>query len=251
MDIKKAMLKTGALLAFCAFSTASSATVVSISDMVSFNFGSNNISDYSAGTDGMGANIQTVVTDVQTVSLDRFDASLGQLLDVAIWFESDWSLGSVVRSYDPRFLATASGAGYSVSNQAIRLVDPFMAVEQNHEVNMAACNDFGYCGSGMQMLGTFDGQFNLASFGLSDFIGTNALDFSLARTLVADLTYCGPYDQCGLHNKDNQWSGSLHVSYLFDDAPQQEVDVPEPSTLALLGLGLLGIGATRLGRKKA
>jgi hypothetical protein len=257
MDLKQTLYKTSAIIALCAFSSISSATIISSSDMTSFSFSSNSlIFDYNDGVDEEGANIRTVVRDVQTISMDRFDGSLGQLLDVNISFESDWTLGSSVNSFDTRFRATASGAGRSISNQAIRLVDPNREVERNHEVLRDNCRDLRSCSSSSQDSGSFDGTLDLTSFGLDEFIGTDQIDFRIVRTLIADLTRCGPYDQCSQRNKYNSWSGNIVVSYTYDDSPapvvddEVEVNVPEPSTLVLLGMGLLGIGASRLGRKR-
>jgi hypothetical protein len=255
MDLKQTIYKTSAIIALCAFSSMSSATVVTISDMMSFSFSKINLYDYDAGTNDDGSNIQAVSREVQTISMDRFNDSLGQLMDVNIWFESDWTLGSSVTSYDSRNIASASGAGRSISNQVVRLVDPDREVERNHEVLRDSCSDLLSCSSGSYDTGSFDGALDLSSFGLSDFVGTDQIDFRIVRTLIADLTRCGPYDQCSQRNKYNSWSGNIHVSYTYDDSPEPvdnevEVNVPEPSTLVLLGMGLLGIGASRLSRKR-
>ncbi len=253
MNIKSIFAKS-AFAALLACSTAVNATIMSVGDTATFSFASQTLFDWNDGTDSSGQNYRTVVRDVQTLNLDRFDASLGQLLDVNIWYTTDWSLSAMVYAYDSRTRAlTASGAGRSVSNQAIRLVDPNREVERNHEVVRTNCRDTGGCTSYANESGGFNGAFDLSAFSLSDFIGTDALDFRIVRTLISDLTRCGYFDTCYERNNNNAWSGSLFVSYLYDDSPEPEVSVPvpEPSTLALLGLGLLGIGATRLGRKKA
>ena len=72
--------------------------------------------------------------------------------------------------------------------------------------------------------------------------GYIALDFRFVRTLTSDLPRCGKNDNCGYFNYNNAWGGTVNVSYTYS--------VPEPSTLVLLGIGMLGLGTTRI-RKRA
>ncbi len=183
--------------------------------------------------------IFTQVTDSVLVSLDRFDGSLGNLTGVDIWFETNWNLSSMVNSFDTVSGArTASAAGRSISNQSARLIDPFRDIQSNREVVRSTCNDTGSCTDTVTDSGIFNDAFDLSVFTLSDFIGLNALDFRFVRTLTSDLTRCGNNDNCGHFNFNNAWGGTVFVSYTYS--------VPEPSILALLGLGLLGLGITRL-----
>jgi hypothetical protein len=245
----KTALKT-AFIVLCCFGAAAHATVMKLNYIESFGFSSNDrIFDQELGQDDSGENNRTLVRDSQLISIDRFDSTLGELLNVSIWFETEWNLAAVVQSYDKRFgIKTATGKGRSISNQAVRLIDPNGEAESNHEVLRTSCSGIYSCSDSKGNSGIFSDGLNLSDFSLSDFIGTDGLDFEVERTLIADLTYCGYRDNCYQRNNNNAWGGSIFVSYTYDDSP--DVSVPEPSTLVLLGMGLLGIGATRLGRKR-
>jgi hypothetical protein len=186
----------------------------------------------------------TVAKDSVVVSLDRFDSSLGNLAGVDIWFESDWNLTSHVDSWDTRdpnnWVPKASAAGRSISYQSARLIDPFRDIQNNREVIKSSCNDLVSCVATESDSGAFDSVFDLSSFQLSDFIGSDSLDFRFVRTLTSDLTRCGVSDWCSHTNSNNAWSGTVYVSY----------ELPEPSSLLLIGFGFLGLGAQKLRTRK-
>jgi hypothetical protein len=242
--LKKLFLVAG-MLAVSAIGTSAQAALMTTGDSVAFSFASyDNLIDRNPGLDAAGKHIFSKNVQRQNLSLNRFDASLGTLTQVDIWFDSAWSLGSSVDSVDPRGNKRASAKGRSASKQRVQLLDPNKEVAANNEVLWSTCNDKPSCTASSLTSGVFSSSFDLGAFSLADFIGSDALDFRVVRRLESDLRVCGPFDFCSHKNSDNAWSGNIYVSYTYD--------LPEPSTLALLGLGLglAGLGSSRMRRGK-
>lgn len=242
----KTILRSVGFLAICCTANPLNASIMTTGDSATFDFYSYDaLLDRNPAQDEAGHNYEASQIDRIKLSLDRFDAALGTLLGVAIWFESDWSLTSTIHAYDTRFgTSTASGFGKSVSNLQVRLIDPSLEVVWNNETIVVNCKDNPECQASDSASGAFDGSFDLGGFGLSDFIGSDLLDFRIVRTLRADLLNCGAFDSCWQKNSGNAWTGSVNVEYSYST-------VPEPATMALMGIGLAGLGAGRLRKRKS
>lgn len=185
----------------------------------------------------------------ELIFIPMFNSALGELVDVEILFNTSWSFSSTFRATDPygQIIGTG-GAGRSVTDMRVRLVDPKTAdgkntVEKNKVVEKNNCNaNNTLCRDNDNLSGNFSGSLDWAGgLTLADFIGSGDLKFSMYRNMLARLTSCGYNDSCVQRNRRNNWSGSVTVNYTYS--------VPEPTTLALLGLGLAGLGASRLRKR--
>lgn len=240
------LFKTGAaILGLAALALQAEAGVIK-SDSHTGNFAYNQAAVSDTVLD---SNAVTLKSPNELIYIPMFDSSLGTLVDVEINFLTSWSFSSTFRATDPygNFIGTG-GSGRSSTDMRVRLVDPKTAdnkntVERIKVVERNNCNEYSNsCRDNDNLSGDFNGSLDWASgLTLNDFIGTGDLKFSMYRNMLAKLTTCGFNDTCVQRNRQNNWGGSVTVNYKYD--------VPEPSTLALLSLGLIGLGAGRLKKR--
>jgi len=199
-------------------------------------FSSDNFSTTSSHTNPLQSEV---------LSFDAFDESLGVLTGVSISFESDWSLGATM---DARFTSPPPpdvspiviGAGASRIAMSIMLTVPAGDFVSEQSNNLSNCIGFLACNHSDSIGGSFDGDILWdAPISLEDFIAED-LSITLTRSLAARVDDCAAGATCIQTNNNNGWFGSVLVAYSYES-----VSVPEPASLALLVLGIAGLGVSR------
>jgi hypothetical protein len=229
-----------------AFSLQAQANTISYSD--SFAFNQKSISDTTNDSTA-----EALKSPNQLIYIPLFDDSLGALTDVEISFQSAWSFSSTFKATDPLgTIIGTGGAGTASTDMRVRLVDPKdingkNTVDRTKVVSTNNCLLYANsCRDNDNLSGDFSGSLDwTGGLALADFIGIGDLKFSMYRNMTADLTACYYNDTCFQKNRLNNWAGDITVNYTYSAA------VPEPSTLALMGLGLAGFGAGRLRKRKS
>ncbi|GAA3566026.1 choice-of-anchor E domain-containing protein [Marinobacter xestospongiae] len=245
--MKKSQALTGMAAAIALMSFSGAASALSISDTSSFGFGSLEFYD----KEGINNDPMEVRTRNQGLALNGFDSSMGMLTGVSIEFESDWSLKSKVAAQDNHnsWLSHDYTNGYAKAESYfyIDMINPNAPVSASMTQESASCSGKGWwgasCSDSNQKTGSFDGLLDLSSLSLADFLDT-VLTFDIKNVLKAEADTSDHDTWVYAYNKKNWWQGSVTVTYDYE-----EYAVAEPSAVALLGLGLFGLGALRRRRQ--
>ncbi|MBV1921813.1 MAG: choice-of-anchor E domain-containing protein [Pseudomonadales bacterium] len=237
--MKLSSLKKIALIATLGlFATAANAGIISYSD--SWSFGSSQFYD----SESPGQNSRT---EQDHLSFSRFDSSIGILTGVSLTFDSNWDYRSGIYSedaYNGWGKEYANGSGKSSQSLSFSLYDPASAQSTKYDAEYSSCSRWGNysnasCSNYEYNAGVFNGNLDLSGINLNAWIGdTDDVNVLLQEYRTAETTSCGGDDDCRQYNYNDHWTGNATVTYTYSE-------VPEPGTLALFGLGLAGLGASR------
>lgn len=241
--MKLSCLKKIALVTTLGLSaTAANAGIISYSD--SWDFGSSLFYDNEGG----GQNSRT---EQDQLSFSRFDSSIGTLTGVSLTFDSNWNYRSGIYAkdvYNGWGQEHAGGSGNSSQSLLFSLYDPASAQSTKYDAEYSSCSRWGSssyasCSNFEYNAGVFNGNLDLSGINLSAWIGnTDDVNVFLQEYRTALTTSCGGDDDCRQYSYNDHWTGNATVTYTYSE-------VPEPGSLALLGLALAGLSASR--RRKA
>lgn len=193
-------------------------------------------------------------TDTWTLTFDEFDSSLGTLTGVQFELTSSGFVSGELNGSD-----TEGSGVVQVEGSIAGTLEMDVTVLGGVQLTSSALSDFQWCEQTVDpgddascSIGLYDNTSFGATFVvlepdyfLFEGLGTFDVDMDAAMTLACQENTLN--DVCSFNFGFLDWNGNVELTYTYDPPP---VEVPEPATLALFGVGLFGMAVLHPRRRR-